>query len=87
MVEYGLTKLENYYLSLSEGDIGPKNITLEFDKLEDPAQSATPYAPAEFQFVCDFPYSGADFTGLPELSELNMAAQTWASKFIYAPDA
>ena len=86
MVEYGLTQLKKYYLDLAEGEMAPDKITLEFNLVEDAAQSATPYAPATFQFVCLFPYSGKDFEGLPELRESFLDVQNWASEFLYPVD-
>lgn len=82
MVEYGLTELAGFYKSLNSGEIMPDKISLNFNPVDDAAESATPYAPARFEFICIFPYTPQDLTGLPSLSESLTTVGEWASKFV-----
>lgn len=79
MVRYAITALDNFYLSLSSGQIVPGNIQIAFNPVEDAEDSATPYAPAQVTYTCRFPYEHADLTGLPELEAVKADLTTWAS--------
>lgn len=79
MVEFALTKLANFYHSMGSGQIIPDKIDLNFNPVVDATESATPYAPARFQFVCKFPYNAQDLTGLPDLDQAFIDIGTWAS--------
>ena len=79
MVEYALTKLAGFYKGLNSGQIVPDKIDLTFNPVDDAAESATPYAPARFQFVCKFPYNAADLTGLPALEKAFIDMSKWSS--------
>lgn len=83
MVEFGLTKLANFYMDLEEGQIVPDKIDLTFNPVDDAAESATPYAPARFQFVCKFPYTPQDLENLPNLSQVLVDLDIWGSSKIY----
>lgn len=84
MVEYALTKLANFYQGLVSGQIVPDKISLTFNPMDDPSESATPYAPARFEFVCKFPYESQDLENLPSLDELFVDLTTWASEIGYS---
>ncbi|MCK5613745.1 hypothetical protein KAR91_68405 [Candidatus Pacearchaeota archaeon] len=83
MVEFGLTKLANFYQGLNSGEIIPDKIDLTFNPVDDAAEAATPYAPARFQFVCKFPYTPQDLENLPVLEQSFIDLSEWASRFIY----
>lgn len=83
MVEYGLTKLANFYQGLNSGEIMPDKIDLTFNPVDDSAESATPYAPARFQFICKFPYTPQDLENLPLIDETFADLTIWGSKHIY----
>jgi len=80
MVEYGLTKLANFYFSLNSGEIVPDKIDLTFNPVDDAAESATPYAPARFQFICKFPYDAQDLDNLPSLEKIVISLSEFASE-------
>jgi len=82
-VEYGLTKLENYYMGISPGDVRPGSLSLSFSPVEDASQSATPYAPARFILSCEFPYTPKDHENLPSIEQTFLSMDDWASRFIY----
>ena len=79
MVEFALTKLANFYHSMGSGNIIPDKIDLNFNPVDDASESATPYAPARFQFVCKFPYNAQDLTGLGDLDQAFIDIGKWAS--------
>lgn len=79
-VEYGLTELVNFYQGVLPGDIYPDKLDLTFNPVEDAAESATPYAPARFEFICKFPYSPKDLENLPALTEVLTNLADWAVK-------
>ena len=79
MVEFGLTKLANFFMKLPANNIWPDKIDLTYNPVDDAAESGTPYAPARFQFVCKFPYVPQDLE-LPELTEINVTLEDWALK-------
>lgn len=80
MVRYGITALSNFYLGLNSGEIIPGKIGIVFNPVEDAADSATPYAPAQITFTCEFPYERADLTNLPELEAVKATLSNWASQ-------
>lgn len=82
MVEYGLTKLSNFYMDLNSGEIIPDKLDLVFGTVEDAAESFTPYAPARFRFVCKFPYTPQDLENLPDLDEFKVDLDVWASEYL-----
>jgi len=82
-VEFGLTKLENYYMGLDSGDVKPNDLTLTFNPVEDATEAATPYAPARFVLECMFPYVPQDLENLPPIEETFISLAEWASRFIY----
>jgi hypothetical protein len=83
MVEFGLTKLANFYKGLGSGNIMPDKIDLIFDPVVDAAESATPYAPARFTFTCKFPYTPQDLENLPDLDRAKADLTNWATEYIY----
>lgn len=83
MVEFGLTNLANFYEGLESGEIMPDKIDLTFNPVDDAAESATPYAPARFTFVCKFPYDAQDLENLPLIDRTKIDLTNWASEFIY----
>lgn len=82
MVEYGLTKLSNFYMGLNSGEIIPDKIDLIFGTVEDASDSFTPYAPARFKFICKFPYDPQDLENLPDLSAFKVDLTNWASEYL-----
>lgn len=82
MVEYALTKLANFYKGLSSGNIYSDKIDTTFNPVEDASESATPYAPARFQFVCKFPYVPQDLENLPDLEQVILNLKDWAIKVL-----
>jgi hypothetical protein len=80
MVHYGITALANFYFGLNSGEIIPGKIGIVFNPVEDAEDSATPYAPAQITFTCEFPYENADLTGLPELEAVKADLTSWASQ-------
>lgn len=80
MVRYGITMLENFYQSLSSGEIMSGKIGIAFNPVEDAEDSATPYAPAQVTFTCRFPYNYTDLSGLPELEAVKADLTKWASQ-------
>jgi len=82
MVESGLTNLYNFYLGLASGEIMPDKISLVFNPVDDASESATPYAPARFEFICKFPYTAQDLTGLPDLEQTFLDLGTWSVRVL-----
>ena len=82
MVEYGLTYLYNFYLSLNSGEIMPQKMGLVFNPVDDPENAAEPYAPARFEFVCKFPYEHQDLKNLPELKKAFVDMQDFIGKIV-----
>ncbi len=82
-VEYGLTKLDSYYMGLSGGDVKPGNMSLTFNPVEDASETATPYAPARFTLECMFPYTPQDLENLPSIETTFISMEQWASRFNY----
>lgn len=80
MVHYGITALNNFYINLNSGDIIPGKIGIVFNPVEDAEDSATPYAPAQVSFTCDFPYEFADLSNLPELEAVKSDLTIWAAQ-------
>jgi len=83
MVEYALTSLVNFDFGIDSGKIAPGKISLQFDPVDNASESATPYAPSRFQFVCDFPYEPQDLEDLPDLKIAFLNFGTWASQYDY----
>lgn len=82
-VEFGLTGLETYYKGLSSGEIEPVNLSLNFNSVEDAEDAASPYAPARFTYICNFPYIPKDWENLPPIDETFINLSQWASRFTY----
>jgi hypothetical protein len=80
MVYSGITNLANYYFGLNSGEIVPGKIGIVFNPVEDVEDSATPYAPAQITFTCDFPYDVQDLTGLPEWESTYVKLSSWAAQ-------
>lgn len=82
MVEFGLTKLANYYLDDSRftNKIVPEKLDLTFNPVDDASDSATPYAPARFSYVVKFPYEPQDLENLPLLEATKLTFQNFASQ-------
>ena len=81
MVEFGLTKLANFYASKDAliNKMMPDKIDLVYGNIEDAEESSTPYAPARFTFVCRFPYDAQDLDNLPSLELLFTDANIWST--------
>lgn len=86
MVEYGLTKLANFYMSNADlvNKIMPGKIDLTLNPVVDVNEGAFPYAPARFQFVNKFPYEAQDLENLPALTDSLVDLANWASEFSYS---
>lgn len=82
MVFFGMTNLANFYMGLNSGEIVPGKIGVIFNAVEDAADSATPYAPAQITFTCDFPYVAQDLINLPEYESTLIDLNTWAARIL-----
>jgi hypothetical protein len=82
-VGYGIKKLEDYYMGLSDNkQVNRGKLSLKFNPVDDAAESATPYAPARFTLECSFPYTSADLT-LVDITQTLITLPEWASRFTY----
>jgi hypothetical protein len=82
-VGYGIKKLENYYMGLSDNkEVNRGKLSLKFNPVDDAAESATPYAPARFTLECSFPYTAADGQGI-DITDTLITLDEWASSFSY----
>ena len=80
MVFEAITNLANFYSGLGSGQIVPGKVGIVFNPVEDPENSATPYAPAQITFTCDFPYEARDLRDLPEYKATFINLGSWASR-------
>ena len=87
MVEFGLTKLANYYLKDDRfiDKIHPEALDLTFNPVDDASDAATPYAPARFAYVIKFPYEPQDLENLPLLEAAKATFQNFASQIFNTP--
>lgn len=80
MVYYALTQLSKYYHGLGSDKISPKGLNVVFNPVEDVENSFEPYAPAQVQFECWYPYGYQDLENLPSLESVKIDLGSWAAR-------